>query len=397
MSEFYTPLLLPPALVQAQHTFGFALLRQVTQATPQANVFLSPFSIAMALLLALEGSAGATHEAIANTLQVGQIPPDKLLAAVARQVAVLTQQEPDQPIFCVANSLWASKHFALAPAFAARLQQQYQAEAATLDFTAPSAADTINAWVSRHTQGRITKMVAASDFTQQTALLLINAVYFKGSWETAFDAANTQPGLFMLADGTQQLVPLMRQRSEQIGYQKGTGWQAVQLHYSGHPRSASMQLFIPDAPTGLPEFLEGLTTENWGRWQANFAQQHGAVEVDLTLPRFRLEWEQDLSTALCNMVLGPALDPGADFTPMGFSNEAPGSISQITHKTYLNVDEQGTEAAGVTAIMVWMAGGGPATPPRRVIVRADRPFFCAIVDNETGTILFSGAVYQPGT
>jgi serpin B len=81
---------------------------------------------------------------------------------------------------------------------------------------------------------------------------------------------------------------------------------------------------------------------------------------------------------------------------MGFSSEVPGFISQITHKTYLSVDEQGTEAAAVTAMM-WMAGGGPATPPRRVVVRADRPFFCAIVDNETGTILFSGAVYQPGT
>jgi serpin B len=239
-------------------------------------------------------------------------------------------------------------------------------------------------------------MVTASDLAQQTALLLINAVYFKGNWETAFKEANTQPGPFMLTNGTQQLVPLMRQRSEHIGYQKGTGWQAVQLHYSGYPRSASMQVFIPDAPTDLPAFIEGLTTENWGQWQANFAQQHGAVEVDLMLPRFRLEWEQDLTSALHGLGLGPALDPGADFTPMGFSNEMPGFISQITHKTYLSVDEQGTEAAAVTAMM-WMAGGGPATPPRRVVVRADRPFFCAIVDNETGTILFSGAVYQPGT
>jgi serine protease inhibitor len=200
----------------------------------------------------------------------------------------------------------------------------------------------------------------------------------------------------MLTDGTQQIVPLMRQRSEQISYQKGVGWQAVRLHYFGYPRSASMQLFIPDTPTGLPAFLESLTTENWGQWQANFAQQHGAVEVDLTLPRFRLEWEQDLTSVLHGLGLGPALDPGADFTPMGFSNEVPGFIGQVVHKTYLSVDEKGTEAAGVTAVYMAMGGFDP-TPPRRVTVRADRPFFCAIVDNETGTILFSGAVYQPGT
>jgi serine protease inhibitor len=396
MPQYYTPLLLPPALVQAQHTFGFALLRQVAQATPQANVFLSPFSVATALLLALEGSAGATHEAIANTLRVGEIPPDELLAAVARQVAVLTQQVPNQPVFRVANSLWANKFFTLAPTFAARLRQQYQAEAATLDFAAPSAADTINAWVSRHTQGRITRIVDAGTLTPDTALLLLNAVYFKGSWDTEFNAANTQPGPFMLADGTQQVVPLMRQRSEQLGYQKGAGWQAVRLPYSGHPRSASMQLFIPDKPTGLPDFLDSLTAESWGRWQAYFGQHRGPLEVDLTLPRFRLEWKQNLTTVLRTLGLGPALDPGADFTPMGFPSDLPGFIGEIIHKTYLSVDEKGTEAAGVTVIHMVMGGFDP-TPPQRVVVRADRPFFCAIVDDETGTILFSGAVYQPGT
>lgn len=394
MPQYYTPLLLPPALVQAQHTFGFALLRQVARATPQANVFLSPFSVATALLLALEGSAGTTHEAIARTLRVGEIPPDKLLAAVARQVAVLTQQVPDQPVFCVANSLWANSYFPLAPAFAARLRQQYQAEVAALDFAAPSAADTINAWVSRHTQGRITRIVEAADLAQQTALLLANAVYFKGCWDAEFDVADTQPGPFLLADGRQQTVPLMRQRSERLGYQKGANWQAVRLPYSGYPRSASMQLFIPDAPTGLPGFLDSLTTENWVQWQANFSQRRGPLEVDLTLPRFRLEWEQNLTTALRSQGLGPALDPGADFTPMGFSSDLPGFIGQITHKTYLSVDEKGTEAAGVTVLHMAMGGFHP-TPPQRVVVRVDRPFFCAIVDDETGTILFSGAVYQP--
>jgi serpin B len=154
-----------------------------------------------------------------------------------------------------------------------------------------------------------------------------------------------------------------------------------------------MQLFIPDQPTGLPDFLNSLTTEKWTQWQAAFSTSR---EVDLTLPRFQLDWEQDLSTALCAMGLGPALGPDANFTPMGFSSEVPGSIGQIIHKTYLSVDEKGTEAAGVTAIYMVMGGFYP-TPPRRVVVRADRPFFCAIVDNETGTILFSGAVYQPGT
>lgn len=394
MSQYYTPLLLPPALVQGQQAFGFALLRQVAQAAPQTNVFLSPFSVAMALILALEGSAGATHEAIRDTLRVSEVSPEKLLTAVARQLAVLTQQASKQPVLHVANGLWANKYFSLNPAFAARLQEQYQAKIATLDFTAPGAADSINAWVSLHTQGKIAHIVAASDLVQQAALVLVNAVYFKGSWATAFKEAATRPGPFMLTNGTSQTVPLMQQRSNDIGYQRGDGWQAVQLSYAGYPRSASMQLFIPNQPTGLSDFVNNLTAEKWAQWQAAFST---SVEVDLTLPRFQLDWDADLRAALEELGLGPALYAGADFTPMGFSPDISGFISQIAHKTYLSVDEKGTEAAAVTAMM-WMGGSAsPAPPPRRVVVRVDRPFFCAIVDDETGTILFNGAIYNPAS
>lgn len=183
----------------------------------------------------------------------------------------------------------------------------------------------------------------------------------------------------------------MRRCSGQFGYQRGMGWQAVRLRYQGYPRSASMQLFIPDQPTGLPAFLQSLAADSWANWQTAFTQQ---VEVDLTLPRFRLEWDGNLTSALCTLGLGPALSPSTDFAPMGFPPDMPGFIGQIVHKTYLNVDEKGTEAAGVTVLMM-VGGGPPSAPPRRVVVRVDRPFFCAIVDDETGTILFSGAVYKP--
>ncbi len=391
MSQFYTPLLLPAALLKAQQAFGFALLRQVAQATPQANVFLSPFSVATALMLVLEGSSGAAHAAIADTLQIGKIPPDKLATAVMRQLAVLTQDVAGQPVFSVANALWAAKEFTLAPDFVTRLSQRYQAEAATLDFAVPAAADTINDWVSRHTQGRITRIIEAAMLARQTALVLVNAVYFKGQWAVEFDESDTRPGSFTLADGSQQTVPLMRRCSRWFGYQRGTGWQAVRLSYQGYPRSASMQLFIPDQPTGLAAFLQSLNADSWANWRTAFTQQ---VEVDLTLPRFRLEWDGDLTPVLRTLGLGPALSPSADFAPMGFPSDMPGFIGQIVHKTYLNVDEKGTEAAGVTAIMM-VGAGPPSAPPRRVVLRADQPFFCAIVDDETGTLLFSGAVYKP--
>jgi len=392
MASFYTPLVLPAALVQAQQEFSLALLQQVSQA-PQ-NVFLSPFSIATALLLVLEGSAGATREALARTLRVADIPAEQLAAATARQLAVLTQPSEEQPTLHIANGLWADAHFELAPAYVARVQAQYHAEAATLNFAAPRAATAINEWVRQHTQGRIEEIFAADALTPAAPLVLANAVYFKGDWANKFTLPYTAPGPFTLANGQQLHVPLMNLRSQQLNYLRGPDWQLVRLPYEGYPRSASMLLFVPDRPTGLPALLASFSAANWMRWLMDLRASREPLEVMLTLPRFRLEWGQDLTSALRALGLGTALEPGADFTPLGFASGTPGFIGQIAHKTYLNIDEQGTEAAGVTAIGV--ASGAPGrSQPRQVEVRADRPFGCAILDDETGTILFAGAVYQP--
>ncbi len=394
MPDFDPPLLLPASLLQAQREFGLALLRRVAQATPQANVFISPFGIVVALLLALEGSAGATREAIARTLRVEGIPPAELATAVARQLAVLTQPGEYQLTLGMANGLWVNQNFTLDPDFAARIRQHYRASATALDFTSPRASEVINAWVSQRTAGRISHVAEASSLTEDVALVLTNAVYFKADWAEEFSEAATRPGPFWLGTGQAKTVPLMRQRSSAIQYQRGAGWQAVRLPYLGYPRGASMQVFVPDQPTGLPDFLRSLTAEQWAQWQAAYGGQNELIEVDLTLPRFQLEWQQDLTGALDALGLGPALGPDADFTPVGLPPGTPGFIGQITHRTYLRIDEKGTEAVGVT--MMWLDGGAAGSSElRRVEVRVDRPFFCAIVDDETGTILFGGAVYDP--
>lgn len=380
------------SLTTAQNSFGLALLQRVARAEPNRNVFLSPFSVATALQLVLDGAAGTTHAAIARTLHVAELPATELDAALTAQVQALVANEEGEPVFTLANAIWADKSFSLAPTYMARLQQQYQAEAATLDFAAPNAADTINDWVREHTRGKITRIV--SDDNLQPPLVLANAIYFKGRWASEFNPVSTRPGSFALADGGHQQVPLMQQRSARLGYQMGPGWQAVQLPYEGYRCQLSMQLFVPEQPTGLPAFLAALTADNWAAWQTAFVAQPEPLLVDLTMPRFRLDWESDLVPALAVLGLKPALGEGADFTPMGFPVELGGFIGSILHKTFLAVDEQGTEAAAVTAVM--MAGSGrPPAPPREVIVRANHPFFCAIVDERTGALLFGGAVYEP--
>ena len=404
------------SFVTAQNRFGLALLRQLASQEPRANVFLSPLGVAAALHLALDGAAGATREALAATLQVSAISATDLGAAVATQLRALIATEEDEsasaapvtedpflmglahpgrqePMLTLANAVWADEYFSLAPAYVAQLRQRYQAEAHTLDFAAPDAATTINNWVSQHTQGRITQLVTPELLQQRPPLLLANAVYFKARWLSAFEPEATQPGRFTLADGRHQQVPLMQQRSTTLGYQQGPGWQAVQLPYQGQRLRLSMQLFVPDQPTGLPDFLATLTAESWAAWQAAFAGEQPLTSVHLTMPRFRLEWERDLTSTLATLGLEPALGVGANFTSMGFAAEAGGFIGSIAHKTFLAVDETGTEAAAVTVMM--MAGGMPPRPTRQVTMRVDHPFFCAIVDDRTGSILFSGAIYEP--
>ncbi len=387
-----------PALTAAQNHFGLALLRQVAGQTPRTNVLLSPFSVATALELVLEGAAGPTRTALSHALGLGELPAAELAAAAEVQLRALTSTATStaehEPVFTLANALWADKGFALAPAYVARLRQHYQAQATSLDFGAASAALTINDWVSQHTRGKITEIIDGP-LSPPLVLVLANACYFKGRWKSEFMPQATRPGRFTLVDGTPRQVPLMHQSSSQLGYQRGTSWQAVRLPYEGWHRCFSMQLFVPDEPAGLPDFLAALTGDSWARWQAAFAaHQSSPPEVNLTMPRFRLEWADELVPTLRVLGLSPALDAGADFTPMGFLPADGGFIDSVLHKTYLAVDEEGTEAAAATLVAM-AAGGFPSAPPQVVTVRADHPFFCAIVDDATGAILFAGVVYEP--
>ncbi len=392
------PGLLPANLAAAQNHFGFALLRQVLdQSTAHTNVFLSPFSVSSALTMAMSGTAGSTREALARALQVNSITPAVLDQAMARQLQTFQQNDDAQATIHVANSIWSDQRFTLAPAFVERARTFYQAEAVTLDMTAPEAAPTINRWVREHTHGKITEIVSPEALAgpPPISMVLVNSVYFKGLWETKFNPKKTKPGTFTLSDGTRRQLPLMQQISTSIRYFREGSWQAVSLPYEGYPRRTSMRIFVPDTPTGLPAFLNQLTEQNWQKWTRAFSQQPERLEVDFTLPRFRVMWEQELKQPLQATGLAPVFTPGADFSPMGFPLPEGGYIDAVLHKTYLAVDEESTEAAGITAGMFMSGSGPPQPPPKRVVVRADRPFFCAIVDDGTDVVLFSGAIYDP--
>lgn len=401
MSAF--PIFQTNSAIAAQTHFSLELLQRAIETDTSKNVAISPLGILVALALVLHGADGATKTALADVLFGIGANTERAESAFAGWIRQLTTVEDEHfeeadAILTLATSLWASQPSILAPEFVSHARNLYDADAATLDFTDPTAATTVNDWVRQQTRGRINSIISPDLLAclLPPALLLLNGVYFRASWASEFDVEDTRPGPFRLASGATQETQLMHQVSTDIRYLAGEDWQAVALPYVSYRRSFSMLIFHPNQPTGLPSFLASLTAANWQSWHTAF---HNAprMEVDITLPRFLVEWEADVAPALSQLGLGPVFTPGADFSALGFQyEEGGGFIESVLHKAFLEVDEQGTEAAAVTAIM-WMAGGG-SEPEKlsRVAIKVDSPFLYAIVDEENGMLLFAGTVNSLG-
>ena len=383
--------------VLAHNQFGLSLLQLLTQNAGSDTVFFSPLSVAAALALATAGAAGSTQTELATAIfGPGAVAADAEEALSAHLQKLTTAPDDGPVVLSVASSLWADQRFELAPAFVERALALYQAKASVLDFETPEAAATINAWTSEQTGGRIPVIVSPEELAGPplAAAVLLSTVYFRGKWANEFRPANTQPGLFLQADGTVQKVPFMRQISDDFGYLAGDGWQAVAMPYAFSKHSFSMLVFVPDAGDGLPAFLATLDAPRWASWHQELYLRTEPVEVDLTLPRFQLQWGANLVPTLKNMGLATAFTPGADYEPMGFKAEKGGGmLTSVLHQAFLAVDEEGTEAAAATAVLAG-EGCGARAQQRRVEVRVDSPFVCAIVDNRSGAILFAGAIGQ---
>ncbi|GAA4047518.1 serpin family protein [Hymenobacter glaciei] len=385
----------------AQTASSLELLQLAVAADTEKNVAISPLGILAALALLARGADGPTKAALSDVLfGVGANTEraENAFSGWLRQLLNVEDEflEEAGAILTLASSLWASQPFVLAPEFINAAQSLYNAEVATLDFTASTAALTVNDWVRQRTRGRIDSIVSPESLANllPPALLLLNAVYFRARWASEFNTYDTHSGPFRLANGTTQQAQLMHQVSTDIGYQAGAGWQAIALPYLSFRRGLSMLIFHPNQPTGLPTFLASLTATNWQSWHRDF-KNAPQTEVDLTLPRFRVEWNADLAPALGRLGLTNLFAPGADFAALGYDNEVGGGfIDSVLHKTFLAVDEQGTEAAAVTAIMAMGGSADAPENPPRVVVKVDSPFFYAIVDEADGMLLFAGTVNQ---
>jgi serpin B len=362
-------------LVSASNDLGFRLLTQLAAKEEGKNIFLSSFSIAIALTMTYNGAEGETKQALAHLLGAAGLDLQEVNQINAAFMSMADGLDP-QVQLAIANSIWLRNGISASPDFIRRMADFYRGEVASLNFATMAAVKTINDWVLRKTQGKIAELVTL-DLINDAILILINAIYFKGIWTNQFDAAKTSERPFTRLDGSQKAHPMMAQ-SGRYNYFENDLFQAVSLPY-GKGR-VSMVLFLPQPAISLDGFLQTLTPETWPQWIARFRDMKGSV----VLPRFKVEFGTDLFPSLVE--LGGQALAAVDFLGMG---AGPLRISSVIHKSFIEVNEEGTEAAAATAVIMTRS----LQPSFQMTL--DRPFFYAIRDNETGMLLFTGILIDP--
>ena len=370
-------------LVSANTQFGFKLFAEVAKEDAGKNVFISPASVGLALAMTYNGAVGETKQAMERALEIQGMNHLELNQAYAQLRSALDSADPKVQL-SIANSLWGKKGLTFNPNFIQRNKQYYGAEVAALNFEDPTAPSTINAWVSDKTKGKIDKIIDTID--AQAILFLINAIYFKGTWAIEFDKAKTKEDQFTTLAGKQKPHPMMHQ-SGKYRYFEGNGFQAVSLPYGGG--QVSMYIFLPAKGSSLVEFQKNLSAANWDSWMREFVVTDGEIAV----PRFKVGYEIKLNDALTALGMGIAFDAGrADLSGI-INTSANVFISEVKHKTFAEVNEEGTVAAAATSVGVFTTSAAQPRKSFRMIV--DQPFFCAIRDNKTGTLLFIGSITDP--
>ncbi|MBD0388302.1 MAG: serpin family protein [Nostoc sp. C3-bin3] len=369
-------------IVESSNKFGFKLFSEVLKDDKgEKNVFISPSSVALALAMTYNGASGSTQQAMAKTLELQGMTLPEINSSYAAVLKQLLDTQDAKVQLSIANSLWANQDVSFAPDFLKRTQDFYQAKVSNLNFKDAAASTIINNWVEENTKGKITKIVETIQPNQ--VLFLINAIYFKGNWSNEFDKSQTAQYPFYITSGRRKQHPMMSQQGN-YRYYENEQFQAVSLPY-GKDGKVSFYIFLPKQNSNLKAFYQDLNIENWEKWMTQFNEQKGFIR----LPRFKTDYDVSLNDALKTLGMEEAFSSKANFSGMG-KNFA---ISQVKHKTFVEVNEEGTEAAAATSVGIVTTSLREEPEPFRMIV--DRPFFSAIRDNQTGNILFMGSIIEP--
>jgi serine protease inhibitor len=363
-------------LVGAVNGFSFDLFRRLSAAQKDSNVFTSPLSASMALGMAMQGAAGPTYDQMRATLGFGSATDQEIGESYKSLIALLRGLDPAVDVR-IANSIWYAAGFPFTQSFLDAGKNWFDAQVTSLDFTSPSAPTTINSWVSGATAGKIPTILDRIEDGQ--VMFLINAIYFKGSWREKFDPAQTRDAQFRGVAGSQPMKLMHRHGT--VASLRTQDFAAVDLPYGNS--AYTMTVVLPHEGKSVDAVAASLGAADWATWMSQFHEG----ELDVELPRFRLEWERMLIPDLQALGMRDAfLDRGADFTRMSPRGREL-FISVVKQKTYVDVNEEGTEAAAVTNV-------GISLTSAPVPFRVDRPFVFVIRERLTGTVVFMGKIVR---
>ena len=370
------------SLLQSDNKFGLKLFQEVVKQEKDKNVFISPLSVSMALGMTYNGANGSTQEAMQKTMELSGLTLQEVNESYQHLIEILPGLDPNVQ-FQIANSIWYRHSMTFEEEFIQLNKTYFNALVSGLNFDDPNSADIINAWVDENTKGKITEIIKPP-IDPSMVMYLINAIYFKGEWTYQFNKETTSEWPFLLLNNQTKSCQMMGQKSE-YPYLENEDFQTVSLSYG--KGDYSMIIFLPKLGKNIDSLIADLSQENLDSWLNGLESDSGKV----CLPKFTLEYDLLVNDALKALGMGSAFDPEqADFT--GMRREGGIFISEVKHKTYIEVNEEGTVAAGVTSVGMSLS----MDPPSHIFeFLADRPFLFVIRENRSGTILFIGKIVEP--
>ncbi|MGQ9620100.1 MAG: serpin family protein [Bacteroidales bacterium] len=368
------------ALVESSNEFSFDIFRKILADTPpEENIIISPLSISYALSMTVNGANGPTRDSILKVLRINNISLVELNNSYKYLTAALLSVDK-RVAMKIANSVWTENKFSsmVKEAFIEILKNYYSAQSKSFDINDSNTPSYINKWIEDNTNGLIKDMIDKLD--PATVTLLINAIYFKGTWKYEFDKASTAPRQFTKPDGSVIQVHSMNQ-SENHKVLQGNGFVMVELPYG--QGNFVMDIILPEQADNT--FYQTVTGQNFNTWVSSMSK----TGVNLYLPKFKYDYKKKLKELLSDMGMGLAFSDFADFTNIA---NAPLRIDEVTHQALIETNEEGTEAAAATVVTIVLTSIGPGTP---LLIDINRPFIYIIREITTNTVIFMGKVADP--
>jgi len=367
------------SLILSQNSFSVDIFKKVLENSAESeNIIISPLSISTALSMTLNGANGETRDSMLKALRMNGLSPESINGSYKDLTPALLNVDK-RVLISVANSVWTEKNFVVKKPFTDILTQFYSTEEKSFDITDPLVPKQVNSWIENKTNGLIKNMIDQLD--QKTVMLLINAIYFKGKWNSQFDKGNTADGQFYKNDGTSGQVPYMRQTSDFKIY-AGDSFSLAEFPYG--QGNFVMDVLLPTDRNGLSNLIPLISTNSLNNWLDRMTERKTAV----SFPKFKYGYKKELKDILSTMGMGIAFSDNADFSNIA---SLALKISIVLHQAFIETNEEGTEAAAATIVGI-VATSAPSGP---FVFNMDHPFLYIIREKTTNTVLFMGRVVNP--